>query len=120
MATRPTATAATATETTTSQVGTTPSLFERLFSENEKTLKGQNKMFLQQNLKMKFINASNNAKQSMLTLEQNLNNQRSRLDNLDLNEIISLRSQIESLENVITAAATEYSILFGETLPSQI
>lgn len=98
----------------------TSSLFSQLFSENEKTLKGQNKEFLEQDLKMRFIGAVNTAKGQVLSLKQKLNEERAKLQTLNLATILDVKKQISGWHEQITGAQEEYRTLFGAEMPTGI
>ena len=96
------------------------SLFEQLFADNKKTLEGQNKEFLSQDLKMRFIGACNTAKGQVLQLTQDLNKERAKLSTMNLNAILDIKAKIRSWNDQITGAQEEYKILFGSDMPTSI
>lgn len=100
--------------------GTTGNLFSQLFDDNKKALAGQNKNFLEQDLKMRFISSVNNANGQINSLLQQLNNERAKLGSLNLNNIISLKNDIADYKAQITGAQEEYTVLFGTTMPETI
>lgn len=100
--------------------GTTSSLFEQLFNDKAKTLKGQNKENMAQSLKMQFLGGVLNAKGKIASLTTQLNDARGHIENLDLERIMELKDEIKTWNDQVASAKEEYRTMFGEEMPTSI